>query len=302
MFNQFIGQAGAIRVLTLFTNEYKATGRPVRSFLIASGRGGTGKSSLVKELAESCDLPMEVLNGSDTTPEQLMAVLRSGKFVNGGYIFLDEWNRPNPKLDNALRLVLLDRKLVINGVSYTVSEKTTFVVATNNKSAISQQLKTRLEPNIILKEYNSEELYQLTLGKADIINTKYHRNVITDEIAREVSSRSRLTPRTAENIISMLERLYLSINQTSITLEAAKSLMDDMGFYEGGLNELDVQIMELLSRGPKSLSALKNGLIEDEDTVRESEGYLLRMSLIDIDTKRRLTALGSAALKRLGRG
>jgi Holliday junction resolvasome RuvABC ATP-dependent DNA helicase subunit len=77
-----------------------------------------------------------------------------------------------------------------------------------------------------------------------------------------------------------------------------EEIFNQRGIYKNGINRLDIRILKLLdTAGALSLSALSNATSESQETVRESEAFLIKNGLISITNRRNITLKGKKVLE-----
>jgi Holliday junction DNA helicase RuvB len=157
---------------------------------------------------------------------------------------------------------------------------------------ISAPLRSRFGMTNRLDYYNLSELSQIIERSAGLLNIR-----IDTKGAEEIASRSRGTPRVANNLLRWV-RDYAQvkadgfINQT--TADKALAMLEiDLD----GLDEMDKRILEALvvhfQGGPVGLSSLAVSVGEEAGTIEEvNEPYLIQQGFI------KRTAQGRVALAK----
>ena len=116
-------------------------------------------------------------------------------------------------------------------------------------------------------------------------SAKILKIVIDLNSLKEVSRRSRSTPRTA-NYLLKRARDFAAVNGESLDLKTVKKALALLEIDEGGLNQTDRDILTLLIEkfggGPVGLKTIAAALSEEEATIEEvNEPYLMQTGLIE---------------------
>ena len=131
-----------------------------------------------------------------------------------------------------------------------------------------------------LAYYSDEEIAEILKRSAKILNIQ-----IDNESLREIASRSRATPRTANYLLKRC-RDFAEVNEEPLNLKTVKKALALLEIDEGGLNQTDRDILTIIvekfNGGPVGLKTIAASLSEEEDTIEEvHEPYLMQLGLIE---------------------
>ena len=131
-----------------------------------------------------------------------------------------------------------------------------------------------------LKYYTDDEIAEILRRSAKILNI-----AIDLDSLKEVSKRSRSTPRTA-NYLLKRARDFAAVNDEKLDLKTVKKALALLEIDEGGLNQTDRDILTLLIEkfggGPVGLKTIAAALSKEEATIEEvNEPYLMQTGLIE---------------------
>ncbi|HLA52134.1 MAG TPA: Holliday junction DNA helicase RuvB C-terminal domain-containing protein, partial [Flavitalea sp.] len=153
---------------------------------------------------------------------------------------------------------------------------------TTRSGLLSAPLLSRFAIKSRLQYYSAETLYQIILRAASILSVK-----ITSDAAREISGRSRGTPRIANGLLRRVrdfaQVLHNGVIDLAITAHALRALNVD----EHGLDEMDnkilLTIIDKFKGGPVGISTIATAVGEESGTIEEvyepfliQEGFLQR--------------------------
>ena len=174
----------------------------------------------------------------------------------------------------------------------------TLLGATTRQGLLSAPLRTRFSLTLRLDYYSLEDLQQIILRSANILNVR-----IEQEGACEIARRSRGTPRIANNLLRWV-RDYASVKaQGIVTQKMASNALAMLDIDDCGLDEMDKRILETITEqflgGPVGLNSLSVAVGEEADTIEDvyepyliQEGYLMRTAQGRIATEKAWKWLG----------
>jgi Holliday junction DNA helicase RuvB len=157
----------------------------------------------------------------------------------------------------------------------------TLIAATTRISMLSAPLRSRFSGGTFrLAYYTEDEIVQILKRSAEILEIK-----IDDESLCEIATRSRATPRTANYLLKRC-RDYAAVSGEPLNLKTVKKALALLEIDEGGLNQIDRDILLLLIEkfggGPVGLKTIAAALSEEEATIEEvHEPYLLQIGLLE---------------------
>jgi Holliday junction DNA helicase RuvB len=158
----------------------------------------------------------------------------------------------------------------------------TLVGATTRIGLIAAPLRARFGLVNRLDPYTPEDLAEIITRSADKLDV-----AIEPDGAMEIATRSRGTPRIANNLLRRV-RDYAQVKADNIiTKEVAQKALSLLEIDPDGLDEMDLRILETIcvkfGGGPVGLSTIAVTVGEEPDTIEEAyepfliaEGYIER--------------------------
>jgi Holliday junction DNA helicase RuvB len=147
-----------------------------------------------------------------------------------------------------------------------------------------------------LDYYTKEQLAVIIRRSAEILGLE-----ITDEGAFTIASRSRGTPRIANNLLRWVRDYVQVRSDGTITGPTAEAALEMIEIDEDGLDEMDKRILEAMiykfTGGPVGLSSLAVAIGEDASTLEEVHEPFLIMQGFVKRTPRGRVALPAAYAK-----
>ncbi|HCS67198.1 MAG TPA: Holliday junction branch migration DNA helicase RuvB, partial [Oribacterium sp.] len=157
----------------------------------------------------------------------------------------------------------------------------TLIGATTRAGLLSAPLRDRFGIITKLEFYTTEELKQIVLRSAKVLNV-----TIDDEGAERIALRSRGTPRLANRLLKRVRDFADVRFDGRITEEVADMALDILDVDKLGLDQNDrnylMTIIDKFSGGPVGVETLAAALGEDSGTLEDVyEPYLLMNGLIN---------------------
>ncbi|HOM18509.1 MAG TPA: Holliday junction branch migration DNA helicase RuvB, partial [Thermoguttaceae bacterium] len=169
----------------------------------------------------------------------------------------------------------------------------TLIGATTRTGLLSAPLRDRFQMREHLDFYTLEELAEIVRRNAVKL-----RVVVEEDAAVEIASRSRGTPRVANNRLRWVRDYATTKANGRVTLSVARDALEMQGIDSLGLDPQDRKYLETIARvfggGPVGVEAVAHTINVPPDTlIDEVEPFLLRSELlIRTPRGRRLTAAG----------
>lgn len=300
-FDDFHGQEKVTERLMLMVAAAKGR-EDVLEHVLLSGPPGLGKTTLANIVATAVGTTLHTTSG----PQIEKAGDLAGVLTNlqrGDILFIDEIHRLHPAIEEYLYPAMEDFRLDIiidSGPSARSIQlqlpKFTLVGATTRSGMLTSPLRSRFGLINRLDYYTHEQLAVIIQRSAEILGLD-----ITEDGALTIASRSRGTPRIANNLLRWVRDYAQVRSDGTIAGPTAKAALEMIEIDEDGLDEMDKRILEAMiykfTGGPVGLSSLAVAIGEDASTLEEVHEPFLIMQGFVKRTPRGRVALPAAYTK-----
>ena len=255
--------------------------------LLFYGPPGLGKTTLAHLIAKEMGVPIKVTSGPAIEKVGDLASILTNLSPRD-ILFIDEIHRLNKTIEEILYPAMESGTLNII-IGKGPSARTialelppfTLIAATTRIALLSAPLRSRFSGGTFrLEFYSQEEIEQIIRRSSELLNISMDR-----EALREISGRSRRTPRTANYLLKRCRDFAqvrkLPLNGTMVREALALLQIDRLG-----LTATDRAILESIitkfAGGPVGLSTIGAALSEEEATIEEvHEPYLIQCGLLE---------------------
>ena len=254
--------------------------------ILFDGPPGLGKTTFATVIPRELGVTLQIASGAAmAAPKDLIPYLTNAE--QGSVLFIDEIHRLPKAVEEFLYPAMEDFRIDItlgegvNARTINMSLRPfTLIGATTRTGLLSAPLRDRFVMREHLDFYTVEELAEIVRRNAGKLGCR-----IETAAASEIATRSRGTPRLANNRLRWVRDYATSKADGHITLALARAALQMQGIDGKGLDGQDRRYLETIVRvfhgGPVGVEAVAHTMNLAPDTlVDEVEPYLLRSGLI----------------------
>jgi holliday junction DNA helicase RuvB len=267
--------------------------------ILFDGPPGLGKTTFATCIPHELGVSCQIGNGATLkAPKDLIPYLTNAE--ENSVLFIDEIHRMHKSVEEFLYPAMEDFRIDltlgegVNARTLNMQLKPfTLIGATTRTGLLSAPLRDRFQMREHLDFYSVDELSQIVTRNAEKLRT-----TLSEEGAYEIASRSRSTPRLANNRLRWIRDFAMSRADGKATLSVVRDALDMQGIDILGLDLQDRKYLDIIARlfggGPVGVEAIGHTINVPSDTlVDEVEPFLLRSELIIRTPRgRKLTSLG----------
>ena len=302
-FENIIGQDALKRKLSFYIDAFQSTRR--LPFLLFCGAKGFGKTMFARTMARH-------LTNPDGSKRQLLelncSIIRNNQmffeniflqYIHGRPItvLFDECHNLPKDLSQALLTICNTEKESVRDFSwqdatYTFDfTKISFMFATTEQDKLFAPLKDRMDI-VDFQAYTKDDIKKIIMINSS--ETVYKDNIM-DTISVNVRGNARSCVKMAEQITTYCKKN----NKAVFGSNEWKDLCHNLNILPFGLTNSELIVLrELQSRGSCSLNMLASATGMSRSALqRDVEQYLMKLDLIRIDGKRKITQRGQQVIQ-----
>ncbi len=305
-FTDFTGQPKTVERLQVMVGAARKRGEPLNHILL-SGPPGLGKTTLAFILGHELGRNVRITSGPVVEKAGDLAGLLTN-LEEGDILFIDEIHRIPKAVEEYLYSAMEDFRLDImidqgpnaRSVRLTIP-RFTLVGATTRAGLLTAPLRSRFTLQTRLDYYDIPTLEGIVHRSCRLLHVQ-----IDPGGAREIASRSRGTPRVANNLINFVRDFAQERADGRITQPVAARALELLEIDAAGLDEMDKRMLRVMAEhyrgGPVGMSTIAVAVSEEAETLEEvhepfliQEGYLQRTPQGRVLTAKGYQAVGLKA-------
>lgn len=286
MLKQYIGQSSIKNNLEVFIKAAKLREEPLDHVLLF-GPPGLGKTTLSNIIANEMNVNIRTVSGPSLDRPGDLAAILSG-LQPGDVLFIDEIHRLSSTVEEVLYSAMEDFfiDIIIGKGDEARSIRIdlppfTLVGATTRAGSLTGPLRDRFGVHLRLEYYNENDLKEIIIRTAEVLNTK-----IDDESATELAKRSRGTPRVANRLLKRVRDFQQVNEDEQIYIETTKQALQLLQVDAEGLDYIDHKMLRCIINqydgGPVGLDTIAVSIGEERITIEDVyEPFLIQKGFIE---------------------
>jgi Holliday junction DNA helicase RuvB len=281
----FIGQTAVKANLEILIRAARGRGEPIEHILIA-GPPGLGKTTLANIMANEMEVNIRTTSGPAIEHQGALASILMN-LEDRDIFFIDEIHRLARPVEETLYPAMEDFKFdYVAGKGAGAQPlrlelpRFTVIGATTRQGMLSAPLRDRFGAVYALYFYEADDLYQIVLRSARLLNVE-----IDPAGARAIAGRARGTPRVANRLLRRVRDFAQVRAGGAITEKVALEAMRMLEVDDLGLDTVDRRILrtivEKYEGGPVGLDTIAVSVSEDPETVEDVyEPFLMQLGFL----------------------
>ncbi len=282
IFEDYIGQSELKQNLNIYVKAAKNR-KEALDHVLLYGPPGLGKTTLAGIIANELGVNFRVTSGpAIERPGDLAALLTN--LNEHDVLFIDEIHRLNRSVEEILYPAMEDAPFTLIG-------------ATTRAGSLAAPLRDRFGIIFRMKFYNPQELKQIIIRSANILQIK-----IETKGAEEIAKRSRGTPRIANRLLKRVRDFAQVLGTGVITEDIAQKALSALHIDCLGLDVTDLEVIRTIitkfDGGPVGIDTIAASVSEEKSTIEDVyEPYLMKIGFLSRTPRGRIAT--KAAYKHL---
>lgn len=293
LIDEYIGQSEVKENMKVFIEAAKIRGEALDHVLLY-GPPGLGKTTMAYIIANELGVNIKTASGPSIEKSGDLAAILS-TLEPGDVLFIDEIHRMPRFIEEILYPAMEDFTLDIiigsEGQSRNIKidlPAFTLVGATTRAGDLTSPLRDRFGIVNKLQYYSVEELTDIVKRTSEVLGM-----MITDDAAYVLATRSRGTPRIANNLFKRVRDFALVDGLDYIDVDVTNKALDRLKIDAKGLDETDkeilITIINKFNGGPVGIDSLATAIGEEVSTIEDMyEPYLIQIGYIKRTSRGRI--------------
>ncbi|MDD3052251.1 MAG: Holliday junction branch migration DNA helicase RuvB [Candidatus Cloacimonetes bacterium] len=284
--SDFVGQDHLKEILDISIQATKLRKEPLDHILFY-GPPGLGKTTLANIIASELGAQIKVTSGPVLEkPAELAGILTN--LQRHEVLFIDEIHRLNhvveeymyPAIEDFEMEIIIDSGPSARSLKIDL-EPFTLIGATTRAGLLTAPLRARFGIVLRLDFYSLDNIQTIVNRSARLMDV-----AIEPEGTKEISLRSRGTPRVANRLLRRVRDYALIRGDGTITRDIAVRALNMLNVDNEGLDEMDKRLLGIIIEnykgGPVGIKTLAVAVGEDPGTIEELyEPYLIQQGFLE---------------------